>query len=93
MTWGAYHAPWQWCRVPLMAQSKYVVQVILTRELYESLKEAATRLAALYPNRRISRSTIARECIDDALPYIFDDIIADEKLAERRQRRRAPPKR
>ena len=76
-----------------MAQSKYVVQVILTRELYESLKEAATRLAALYPNRRISRSTVARECIDDALPYIFDDIIADEKLAERRQRRRAPPKR
>lgn len=70
-----------------MVASKYVVQVVLTRELYEDVQEAAKRMAALYPSRRISRSTIARECIADALPYVFEDIQSAEAAIERRQKR------
>lgn len=57
-----------------MPASKHVRQVVLSAELDETLDDATVRLQALFPDRAISRSSVARECIRAGLPTILQEI-------------------
>lgn len=57
-----------------MVASKYVVQTILTEELYNRVADAADRMDALFPSHRVSRSTIVRSCVEKAISQVALEI-------------------
>lgn len=63
-----------------MSASKFIVQVVLTEDVFRDVAQLAERISAMGP--RVSSSGVLRRCVAAALPVLAARVEAMERATE-----------